>query len=257
MFLLKSVTEYGKYIIVRAYLLLTLSTDRIKTNGRTSMPSLKQIVYEKILDEILDGAYPVDYVFTEMYFVNKFQTSRAPVRDALMELCNEKILRVIPRYGYELVKLTENDVREITQFRLMLEIESFKLSVASNRAKLLEQISLFNAEQRLSQSQNDYNSRSEWQKNIRFHTMLMSFANNHYAQFALQQALLTLQIAYAQHFKKVHSSPESTAAEADNYHYLLESAIRENDTEKALQILHDDICDISRVFRSDILFPTI
>lgn len=221
------------------------------------MPSLKQIVYEKILDEILDGAYPIDYVFTEMYFVNKFQTSRAPVRDALMELCNEKILRVIPRYGYELVKLTENDVREITQFRLMLEIESFKLSMTANRNKLLEQISLFNAEQRLAQSQNDYSSRSEWQKNIQFHTTLMSFANNHYAQYALQQALLTLQIAYVQHFRKVHSNAENMTLETDNYHFLLESAIRENDTERALQILHDDICDISSIFRSDILFPSL
>ena len=221
------------------------------------MPSLKQIVYEKILDEILDGAYPADYVFTEMFFVNKFQTSRAPVRDALMELCNEKILRVIPRYGYELVKLTENDVREITQFRLMLEIESFKLSMTANRSKLLEQVSLFNAEQRLAQSQNDYNSRSEWQKNIRFHTTLMSFANNHYAQNALQQALLTLQIAYAQHFRKVHSNVESMTIETGNFHFLLEAAIRENDMDRALQILHDDICDISVIFRSDILFPTL
>ena len=221
------------------------------------MPSLKQIVYEKILDEILDGIYPLDYVFTEMYFVNKFQTSRAPVRDALMELCNEKILRVIPRYGYEIVKLTENDVREITQFRLMLEIESLKISLSTSSGQLLERVSLYNAEKRLSQSQNGFSTRGEWQDNIRFHTMLMSFANNHYAQSALQQALLTLQIAYAQHFRKVHTNVEPQKVDADNFHYLLENAIRENDFDRALQILRDDICDISRVFKREIPFPEL
>lgn len=220
------------------------------------MASLKQIVYEKILDEILNGSYSLDYVFTEMYFVEKYQTSRAPVRDALIELCNEKILRVIPRYGYELVRLTENDVREITQFRLILEIESFKLSWCSNRDQLLEKISLFNAEQRLARNQQERNTRSEWQDNIRFHTMLMSFANNSYSQTVLQQALLTLQRAYAQHFRKAIIT-ENEKTDNSNFHYLLESAIREDNLEKALQTLHDDICDISRVFKSEITYPNL
>lgn len=226
----------------------------MKADWRARMPNLKQIVYEKILDEILDGAYPLDYVFTEMYFVEKYRTSRAPVRDALIELCNEKILRVIPRYGYELVRLTENDVREITQFRLIIEIESFKLSWSANKSQLLEQVSLYNAEQRLAQNQQDRNTRSEWQENIRFHTMLMSFAGNHYSQTALQQALLTLQRAYAQHFKKMHGV-EPSRTEDSNFHYMLESAIREDSLEKALQILRDDICDISLVFKSEIPYP--
>lgn len=220
------------------------------------MPNLKQIVYEKILDEILDGAYPLDYVFTEMYFVEKYQTSRAPVRDALIELCNEKILRVIPRYGYELVRLTENDVREITQFRLMLEIESFKLSWEVNRVRLLEQVSLYNAEQRLARNQQELNTRGEWQENIRFHMMLMSFGNNHYSQTVLQQALLTLQRAYAQHFKKVHIL-EPAKIDDSNFHYKLEAAIREENLEKALEILRNDICDISRIFKSDIPYPKL
>ena len=95
------------------------------------MNNIKQFVFNSVLEDIINGVYPLDFVFNEKYLIEKYNVSRSPVRDALIELCNEKILRAIPRYGYEIIRITEKDMRDITQFRLFLEIEAFKMTCQS------------------------------------------------------------------------------------------------------------------------------
>ena len=38
-----------------------------------------------------------------------------------MTLCNERVLRNMPRYGYEVTRLTMDDINEMLEFRLYLE----------------------------------------------------------------------------------------------------------------------------------------
>jgi DNA-binding GntR family transcriptional regulator len=43
------------------------------------------------------------------------------VREALLELCADNVLRSIPRYGYEVIRVTRDDVRDMLQYRYILE----------------------------------------------------------------------------------------------------------------------------------------
>ncbi len=47
--------------------------------------------------------------------------SKAPVWEALIRLCSEGVLEIIPRYGYVVVRLTEKDEKDVVSMRLMLE----------------------------------------------------------------------------------------------------------------------------------------
>lgn len=58
--------------------------------------------------------------------VEKFGVSKAPVREALVKLCSEGVLKSVPRYGYIIVRLNERDARDIAQFRLILELSALK-----------------------------------------------------------------------------------------------------------------------------------
>ena len=68
--------------------------------------SLKSIVYQETLDGIIRGEYKAGQIINEQELVQKFGYSKSPIREALIALCNDEILRSIPRYGYEIIRFT-------------------------------------------------------------------------------------------------------------------------------------------------------
>ena len=83
--------------------------------------SLKDAIYNAILESIISQEYRPNQVLNEKTLVEKYGCSKSPVREALVSLCNDNVLRNIPRYGYEVVRLTVEDIQEMLQFRLVLE----------------------------------------------------------------------------------------------------------------------------------------
>jgi len=90
--------------------------------------SLKQKVYRQIFEKIIRNEFPIDEFLVEGRLAEMFGVSRAPVREALVELCNEKILRNIPRAGYQIVQLSQKELRDALQLRLILETGAVKLA---------------------------------------------------------------------------------------------------------------------------------
>lgn len=101
---------------------------------------MKQKVYRQIFERIIHNEFPLDEFLVEGKLAEMFGVSRAPVREALVELCNEKILRNIPRAGYQIVQLSQKLLRDAIQLRLLLETEAVKLACsrlnAERRARL-------------------------------------------------------------------------------------------------------------------------
>jgi DNA-binding GntR family transcriptional regulator len=90
--------------------------------------SLKQKIYRQIFQKIINNEFPLDEFLVEGKLAEMFGVSRAPVREALVELCTEKILRNIPRAGYQIVQLSQKELRDALQLRLILETEAMKLA---------------------------------------------------------------------------------------------------------------------------------
>lgn len=83
--------------------------------------TLKDTIYQKIMNGILSLEYKPNDILTERELIEKYGCSKSPVRDALVTLCNEHVLISHPRYGYEVVRLTQEDVKYILEYRLLLE----------------------------------------------------------------------------------------------------------------------------------------
>ncbi|UCF98437.1 MAG: GntR family transcriptional regulator, partial [Spirochaetaceae bacterium] len=90
--------------------------------------SLKQRIYQQIFEKIINNEFPLNEFLVEGKLAEMFGVSRAPVREALVELCNERILRNIPRAGYQIVQLSQKELRDALQLRLILETEGLKLA---------------------------------------------------------------------------------------------------------------------------------
>ncbi len=201
--------------------------------------SLKEQVYNAIIEGIIKDEYKPEEIINEKHLVEKFAVSKAPVREALITLCNEGVLRSIPRCGYEVIKITSQDIMEILHFRCILEcgyMESFCGKLNSLQIQKLHDINKLCCDQ----SSGD-DMWKHWEHNRRFHLQLISYASNSYAYRELERSLAILRRAYAQfYWDKWNSSIISIDMKS---HKDLINAIANNDFPKAKQYLEDDLAD--------------
>ena len=81
----------------------------INNKLKTMKPTLKQNAYIKIYDLVTDNTIKPGDIINLSDLEKYLKISRAPIRDALIELCNENVFKSIPRYGYELITLRQED----------------------------------------------------------------------------------------------------------------------------------------------------
>ncbi len=158
--------------------------------------SLKNIVYQKTLDGIIQGEYKADQIINESELVEKFGFSKSPVREALISLCNDGVLRNLPRYGYEVIRLTGKDAEEILRFRFLLESGFLRDCCASITQQQLGE--LYRLDDLCNASVDDM--WLHWEFNTNFHLELLSCARNAYAWDQLKRSMGILKRAYAQFY---------------------------------------------------------
>ena len=106
--------------------------------------SLKEQIYEQIIDGIVSGEYKGGQILNEQELVQRYNVSKSPVREALTILSSEGILTSIPRYGYQVISFNLSNVRSIMEFRAVLEdyvlCKSFPALTPASIAHLLSLI---------------------------------------------------------------------------------------------------------------------
>ena len=205
--------------------------------------TLKEIVYEETLNAIISGQYTAGQVLNEQTLIDKFGYSKSPIREALIILCDEGVLRSIPRYGYEVVQFTSNDINEIMMVRRILECGLLQSCFYSITPSQLEQLK---AAQSPSHSQ-AAGTLSRWESNQRFHMLLASFADNEYAYKQLLSTMKTLRIAYSQ---KNWSRLESNTGNGMDPHDEIISGIETKNLAKAENALRNDLAFFTTIFQS-------
>ena len=84
-------------------------------------PQLNKIAFERIKRDILTCALEPGRQVTEAQLSARYALGKAPIRAALLGLCQGGFVRAIPRRGYLITPITIRDVQDITQLRLLLE----------------------------------------------------------------------------------------------------------------------------------------
>lgn len=160
--------------------------------------SLKSIVYKQTLDGIIRGEYKPNQIINEAELVSKFGFSKSPVREALIALCSEGVLKNIPRYGYEVVRLTSRDAQELLQFRFLLEsglLRECEIYTSLTSEQFHE---LYRLDDLCNASVEDM--WLHWEHNTNFHLKLVSLSGNRYAWEQLKRSMDILKRAYAQFY---------------------------------------------------------
>lgn len=200
--------------------------------------TLADTVYQKIMNDILSSEYKANDILTERELTEKYGYSKSPVREALVKLCNEHVLISHPRYGYEVVRLTNEDVRDILEYRFILESALLRKSFSTIGTAEIAELRRLDI---ICQNTLTENMWIHWEANTNFHLALAAFANNHFAQKELEFSMLTLKRAYAQFYRKhwITANPNDDI----QYHKMIIHGLEACDLDKCLGHLQDDLND--------------
>ena len=83
--------------------------------------TLKETAVEGIYHDIEEGIYKANMILTEGEIVERYSMSKSPVREALIELCKDGVLKSIPRVGYQVVQISIKEILDLLEVRIVLE----------------------------------------------------------------------------------------------------------------------------------------
>ena len=203
--------------------------------------SIKDMIYHAILEGILNCEYKPNQVLNEKELMARFGCSKSPVREALVSLCNDNVLRNIPRYGYEIIRLTREDIDEMMQVRYLLEGGMLKANLSKFNGTHLQKLRQLDAACTVATD-----VWSHWACNENFHLQLLAFCRNEFAYHELERILDRLKRAYAQYYWSKWDAgvvPHDT-----KNHSAILSAIEVQDAAALLLAIKNDLEDFGNLY---------
>ena len=202
-----------------------------------SAGSLKKTVYNELMGDIVKGELRANDIVTENSLIQRFSVSKAPVREALIELCKDGFLRSLPRYGYQVVQCTVPEIIEMLDFREDLEVGNLKrcfpfltpgkLSVFSDNIDEWEKKGDIASDLYGNYYRNQY-----------FHLLLCSLSGNGYVYRELEKVLRSS----ARFFAVYYSSAWDNGRESKGlYHHMIFDALKAGSLYDACSYLAKDI----------------
>lgn len=102
--------------------------------------SIRRRVYSQLREQILRGVYrPYERLF-ETKISEEIGASRTPVREALHNLELEGLIECLPKVGYRVKPISDEEVAEICEIRSLIEGLAARWAAAKARPRLIEEL---------------------------------------------------------------------------------------------------------------------
>ena len=207
---------------------------------RKTENSIKDTIYHAVLEGILNCEYQPGQVINEKELTTRFECSKSPVREALVALCNDNVLRNIPRYGYEIIRLTREDIDEMMQVRYLLEGGMLIQNLSNIGPAQIEKLKQLDAACAVASD-----IWGHWECNENFHRQMMAFCRNDFAYHELDRILGRLKRAYAQ-FYWTKWDASLIPYDTKNHSQII-SSIQQQDSNMLLGALKNDLEDFGNL----------
>lgn len=204
-------------------------------------PNLKEKVYKAIMDDIVNDVYRPFQILSESSLVEKYNCSKSPVREALQLLCNDGVLRSIPRCGYEIKLIMQEEIIQMLNARYLIEAGFVIQTMERIRPQQIDQLN--NMVVSLSSCQDDM--WRYWDLNTEFHLFLVAISGNDIAHGELQRICNKLKMAYAQ-LSRTNWRSGGISFEAKNHRAII-AALEKKDLVAVRAAIQQDLlgfCDL-------------
>ncbi len=198
--------------------------------------SLTDRIHDSILEMIIKNPSDEEQVLNEKRLMELFGVSKAPVREALIKLCSEGVLRNVPRFGYMVIRMNEQDIRDALRMRVLLETEALETAFPNLEERELAEIRDHVSKAAAKQNVDVW---EVWEDNKQFHLLLASFSGNRILMKLLQECMEMLTRSYAQKMWDKRNSMADSVDEAQ--HYGIYQKLCDKDLEGAIALLECDI----------------
>jgi DNA-binding GntR family transcriptional regulator len=196
--------------------------------------SLRQKVYEQIKRDIITCKLEPGEPLSEGQFVDRFQVSKTPIREAFTSLEQDHLVEYTPNRGFFVTQVSFIDVHEIYEARMIYETALFKLALKNVNDS---DIDILDSYSRLEYNLNDGSAIEAYQKaNQDFHLGIARLARNsrlywHYSNLLNEaQRLIYLDFKNNNILPKWHSS-----------HLEIMLALRNRDKEAGVQAIEETL----------------
>ena len=195
--------------------------------------TLKEEIYNNIFNDITAGKYQDGDILTESRLVEKYQVSKSPVREALIELCKDRVLHSLPRMGYQVVPVTLKEVLDILEYRLDIEICGLKRAFPKFTKE-----DLLHLQDMIIKPSELISGDISWQRNLRFHLKIYECSGNKYGYQELEHTIKQSTRYVSQYF---YSAWKRSSASNGENHKILVDYLMAGDIELACITLEKDI----------------
>lgn len=195
---------------------------------------LKDVVYRRIRDMIINGTLPMGGKISESVLASRLNTTKAPVRDALKRLQSEGLVQIRPKSGTFVFSLNDIQFRELLEFRFFVEGKALELSLKRNPRQLVQELSFILDSMNLCATTN---STLEYIRldNL-FHEALFSCCANSYLQDSY--VLISARMATIRNYL---GSNDEHMHRSHRQHIAIINALQDNNLEQALGELRSHV----------------
>jgi len=144
---------------------------------------MKRDLYERLKRSIISGELVPGVIINEQEIATRFGVSRTPVREALLILAHEGLVKALPRTGYIVTEFPVREVVDIFYVRELLEVEAAGMAagrVKDEEVEALKQIhyGILGSEDRLSGNREFHMAVADASGNARLAKMIGDFLDD-------------------------------------------------------------------------------
>lgn len=205
--------------------------------------SLRIQVFNAIEDAILNGEYKDGESLSELKISSELGVSRTPVREALMRLENEGLVKNIPNKGAVVVGVTEKDIEDIYAIRIRIEGLAANLAASNINEDELRALEKIADLQEFYLYKNDIEQIFELDSD--FHKIIYEASRSRPLRF-----MLTNFHNYIKHARDISVNAQGRAEKTVAEHRAILEAIRKGDSLLAESLTAEHITNAKNNFLS-------
>ena len=196
--------------------------------------ALTDWAYTTIKESVLSLKLPPGAQLDIGQMAEQMGTSRTPVREALLRLERDGLIRVAPRVGFFVTEITKTDLRELFEMREMLESRATRDAGGSLSDQDINYLDSVLTGSEAAVEKGDLAKFLEME--IRFHNFIMEHAHNS-RLVSMMESLRDL--TYRERIISIQSTDNVRATMSE--HRKILQAIRDHDANLASQLMSEHI----------------
>ena len=201
---------------------------------KLKIPSnLTTLAYNSIKEYILEGRLDENSRLTEEFLSSRLGISKSPIREALNRLETEGLIRIEPRKGAYLRRLSLEEVANLYDLREALETHAVR--TAKLTTELFAELNQSLKRQRAFLKAN--NKAHYIEEDVHFHELLARATNNEHLRAVLENIQNQIWLSR-------RNTYELSSSMAPDYHEAIVKALEANNREKAQSAMRDHIQNV-------------